>query len=106
MSRSWKKTYGFCDRDPFMKKYANKKIRNQKIGLDEDWIEPICSGGSYRKNFCSYNICDYRFIYFESEPMQLMDIKKDNDLLLMYRYQLKEVKEKDYLRELKRRKRK
>jgi hypothetical protein len=55
VSRSFKKTPGFCDRNPFNKRQANKRVR-------EDWT--IASGGAYRRRFESWNICDYMFLYF------------------------------------------
>ena len=55
MSRSFKKTPGFCDRNPFNKRQANKRVR-------KDWM--IASGGAYRKCFESWDICDYKFLYF------------------------------------------
>jgi hypothetical protein len=55
VSRSFKKTPGFCDRNPFNKRQANKRVR-------KDWT--IASGGAYRRRFESWNICDYKFLYF------------------------------------------
>ncbi len=55
MSRSYKKTPGFCDRNPFNKRQANKRVR-------KDWS--IGSGGAYRRCFDSWDICDYRFLFF------------------------------------------
>jgi len=56
MSRSFKKTPGFCDRSPFNKRRANRRVR-------KDWT--LASGGAYRKRFESWNICDYRFLFFD-----------------------------------------
>lgn len=50
MSRSWKKTPGYLDRNPYNKNQANRKVRHT-------WDVP--DGGSYKKIFESYNICDY-----------------------------------------------
>ena len=58
MSRSFKKTPGFCDRNPFNKRQANKRVR-------KDWRIP--SGGAYRRVFCSWDICDYRFLFYTHE---------------------------------------
>jgi len=55
MSRSFKKTPGFCDRNPFNKRQANKRVR-------KDWT--LANGGAYRKRFESWDICDYRFLFF------------------------------------------
>ena len=60
MSRSYKKTPGFCDRNPFSKRQANKRVR-------KDWT--IASGGAYRKRFESWNICDFRFLIFDRRSL-------------------------------------
>ena len=57
MSRSFKKVPGHCDRNPFAKKVANRKVRR-------DWTIP--SGGAYRKAYESWDICDFRFLYFDA----------------------------------------
>lgn len=65
MSRSVKKTAGYCDRNPFMKNYANRKIRRIPIEIEEDWVDPIpYKGNGYRRNMCSYDICDFKWHYF------------------------------------------
>ncbi len=58
MSRSFKRTPGFCDRSPFNKRQANKRVR-------KDWT--LASGGAYRRRFESYNICDFKFLFFTKE---------------------------------------
>lgn len=65
MSRSRKKNPWCCDRNPWAKKYANRRLRRNRPRLDnhEDWIEPFVSGNSYRKYSCSYDICDWRWAY-------------------------------------------
>ena len=55
MSRLYKRTPGFCDRNLFNKRQANKRVR-------KDWT--LASGGAYRKCFESWDICDYRFLFF------------------------------------------
>ena len=53
MSRSYKKTPRSGDKkNKFLKKYANRKYR--KLPL-EDTVQYK----SYKKTFCSYDICDY-----------------------------------------------
>ncbi|QHW35182.1 hypothetical protein GZH47_19525 [Paenibacillus rhizovicinus] len=55
MSRSFKKT-PVC-KDPcskWMKRQASKAVRRYDADLN--------AGGGYRKVFCSWNLCDYRFI--------------------------------------------
>jgi hypothetical protein len=58
MSRSYKKTLGFCDRNPFMKKIANGKVRRQPLD------ETPMNGGSYKKLTEKWDICDWKIIYF------------------------------------------
>ena len=55
MSRSYKKTPRSGDtKDKFFKNYANRKLRRNKFhNLQHK---------SYKKNFCSYDICDYETI--------------------------------------------
>jgi hypothetical protein len=55
MSRSFKKTPGWCDRNPFAKRQANKKVRRYKGDLP--------NGKGYRKLYCPWNICDWKFLY-------------------------------------------
>ncbi len=59
MSRSYKKNVGHVDLNPFMKNYANRRLRRKSV--DED----IPSGASYKKNSSPWDICDWRCIYFE-----------------------------------------
>ena len=47
MSRSFKQTPGFCDRNPFNKRQANKRVR-------KDWT--LANGGAYRRRFESWDI--------------------------------------------------
>lgn len=55
MSRSYKKTPVCKDQGTrWMKCQASKAVRR--------YAEDIGDGGSYKKLFCSYNICDYRTI--------------------------------------------
>jgi hypothetical protein len=64
MSRSYKKVFGYVDRNPWSKKQANKKVRR---------TENISSGGSYKKVHESYDICDYTFIYFNKSDVNKRD---------------------------------
>lgn len=52
MSRSYKKTPCCAPKSRGMKKYANKIIRQDNNTYQN---------GSYKKRFCSYDICDYKF---------------------------------------------
>jgi hypothetical protein len=55
---------GFSDyskhRNKFMKREANKKVRNSKHVPD---------GSGYKKLFCSYDICDFKFLFFNDEEL-------------------------------------
>jgi hypothetical protein len=54
MSRSFKKFPGLVDRNPGSKKQANKAVRSSD-----------CSDYSaYKKEYNSYNICDYAFVHY------------------------------------------
>lgn len=56
MSRSYKKTPRCGDtKDRYMKRYANRKLR--KLPL-EDTLQHK----QYKKNFCSWEICDYETV--------------------------------------------
>lgn len=61
MSRSFKHTAGWCDRNPFSKKTANKRVRK---------TEELSNGNSYKKVFCSYNICDHKFLFFSKKEVK------------------------------------
>ena len=74
MSRSKKKTWGWTDHHTpnsrHQKRFANKKVRR---------TENIPNGGAYKKLYCSYDICDYKFLYFSRvevcEYLELFDGK-------------------------------
>ena len=59
MSRSQKKTWGWTDHQTpnssRQKRFANKKVRRTR---------DIPNGGAHKKLYCSYDICDYKFLYF------------------------------------------
>ena len=60
MSRSYKKIpYSGDRKDKFFKNYANRKIRRNKFHNFQY--------GNYRKNFQTYDICDYKFIGYTFE---------------------------------------
>lgn len=56
MSRSFKKNPGYYDRNPFMKRQANKRIRQIDPTSDT-----LADGKQYRKYMCSYYICDSKW---------------------------------------------
>jgi len=47
-----------------MKNYANRRIRSILVKTDEDWVDPVHSGNSYKHYTCSWDICDYKWLYF------------------------------------------
>lgn len=57
MSRSRKKVGGWVDRNPYMKAYANRRVRRKSVNTE------IANGSSYKKMTCSYSICDWRFTF-------------------------------------------
>lgn len=61
MSRSYKKTPGWCRKTKGMKKFANKTVRNTK---------DIPNGGAFKKNGHSWDICDWKFLYFNKEELK------------------------------------
>jgi len=58
MSRSFKKTAGWADSSPWFKNYANRVVRRQKLDPS------IVNGKGYKKMYNSYDICDYKFLYY------------------------------------------
>jgi hypothetical protein len=57
MSRSYKHNPGFTGgKMPDAKRFANKKVR--KIDPEND----VQDGKWYKKLYCSWNICDYKFL--------------------------------------------
>lgn len=58
MSRSYKKNPYVTDHkvktSKEKKKFANKKVRNH---------EDVPNGGAFKKYFCSYDICDFKWFY-------------------------------------------
>ena len=109
MSRSVKKVPGFTDRNPFMKNYANKRLRcrsrdslrpqfTQVLSYDtlvSDWNDvwdyrwsysrrdvyevtydsfdnPRLPANhmSYRKNTCSWDICDWKWFYWSPREVE------------------------------------
>jgi len=53
MSRSYKKIPCLKDHNKGMKKYANRYVRRNYL--------VVPSGSAYKKLFCSYDICDFKF---------------------------------------------
>lgn len=59
MSRSFKKTPGWADSNPFAKRQANKKVRRYAGDLSD--------GKGYRKLYDPWDICDWKSLYFGGE---------------------------------------
>lgn len=70
MSRSYKKTPVIKDSglkssaNKSAKQIANRTVRRKKY---------IPNGGGYKKIYCSWNICDYRFMQTEAKFKQRWD---------------------------------
>lgn len=64
MSRSYKKHPWVCDRNPFMKNYANRRIRRQHIDLDG--ADETGDHAWYKRVTCPWDICDWKSRYPES----------------------------------------
>jgi len=60
MSRSYKKTAGFCDRSPFAKKEANGRVRR---------TPDLPNGSGYKKVYESWNIHDFKCIYWPNKDL-------------------------------------
>jgi hypothetical protein len=65
MARSFKKTPGWCDRSPWWKRYANKRIRQLHRRGGE-----ISDGGRYKRHTCSWHICDARYLYWSERRIR------------------------------------
>ncbi len=55
MSRSYRKTPGWVDRNPFGKNQANRRVRR---------TPNVPDGKVYRKFYQMYDICDYKMLYY------------------------------------------
>lgn len=73
MSRSRKKTAGWCDRSPWFKTYWNRKFRRFAKRIEND----VDDGCWYRKYSCSYSICDYKFLYYTKGEVRY-ELERDN----------------------------
>jgi hypothetical protein len=67
MARSFKKTPGWCDRNPWAKREANKRVRRYKGDLPK-------KGNVHRKLFQQWTICDWKDLYFTER--QLRDLER------------------------------
>ena len=73
MSRSYRRVAGWTDHvtphSKFAKKQANRKVRR---------TEGVQSGGGYKKVYESYEISDYKFLYFSDEEITRMERHWEN----------------------------
>jgi hypothetical protein len=71
MSRSYKKpwTTDYSKAKSFFKGFANRRIRRMPVD------EGISNGKSYKRYYCSYDICDYKFQY-NPNPYVRFDYRK------------------------------
>ena len=61
MSRSFKHTPGWCDRNPWAKKEANSRVRKFK---------DVPNGMAYKKLFESWDIHDYKSLIFTNKDKE------------------------------------
>lgn len=64
MSRSYKKTLGYCDRNPFMKNQSNRRLR--RLPIDKT----LADGRAYAKLMCPWDICDFRFVHYSESRLR------------------------------------
>lgn len=70
MARSYQKVPGWTDNGRhtrYAKKQANKRVRR---------TDDISDGNAYRKVYCSWDICDYRFLEYNPEAYRLKLLQK------------------------------
>ncbi|MGD1523942.1 hypothetical protein [Vibrio owensii] len=58
MGKSYNKVLGFRDRNPYMKKIANRRFRRNQKYMD------IANGKAYRKVTNPWDICDWSFNFY------------------------------------------
>jgi hypothetical protein len=58
MARTYKKTLGFCDRNPWMKRYADRRLRC--VSLEKT----LACGRAYARYTCPWDICDWKHLYW------------------------------------------
>lgn len=74
MSRSYKKNVWLCDRNPFMKNYANRRLR-RKSPFDDSFAD----GKWYRRVTCPYEICDFKWQVESSFEQYAQNAERDNE---------------------------
>lgn len=63
MGKSYHKVLGFRDRNPYMKKIANRRFRKNQKYMD------IANGKAYRKVTNPWDICDWHFNYYSVQDL-------------------------------------
>ena len=81
MSRSYKSTPGWCDSSTFGKRQANKRVRHYKGDLS--------NGKSFKKLYCSYDICDYKSLYYDKQGINNWIHRAIRPERRVYRYYMK-----------------
>ena len=90
MTRSVKKVPGYTDRNPWAKRYANKRVRavatralrNHLVTYDSFYDPTLeLNHKMYKRYTCSYDICDYKFLYWSP-----LEIKGNIEEQLPYHY--------------------
>ena len=95
MSRSVKRTPRCGDKkNKYFKQYANRKLRRKDIQ------EESLQYKTYKKNFCSYDICDYEEVGLTFEQFYRYQVKQWHSWRKYYNepYPSKEKKKKKYLK--------
>ena len=84
MSRSKKKTPGFCDRNPWAKTYANRRFRR----ICPDDFEDQFGGGKsnrHRRYTCPWDICDFKFLYYSEQEVKRC-VSHERGYYTLYQY--------------------
>lgn len=63
MARSRKKVPGWCDRNPWAKRQANRKVRRYKGELPQ-------KGNIHQKLYDPWNICDWKYLIFSKVELE------------------------------------
>ena len=84
MSRSYKKTPGWTQSSGlrggnFYKKYANRRFRK--------YTGPVQNGGWFKQYTNPYDICDYKFLYYSENEVDLA--VEDYPRIPKYKYYMK-----------------
>lgn len=64
MSRSYRKVAGYKDCSPWYKNYANRRVRRKSVEFF------IPNGNGYRRLTCSYDICDWSWLFYTESSLR------------------------------------